>query len=444
MIHADLRVQRHHPARGHGAPARHGRRPLAAAPGGAGADHAHRLLAHPGLRRHHRRGGRPGDMPGRAPPPPRRPGRQAPGRHPAPGPLRCESMRAAEVPARDAQAQEPHGDRDRRVRRHLRPGHHRGPAGGDRGGDRRRVRPRGAQRRAAARWRLPGASARLGIDEVNELLDVELPRPVGLDRGLLFNLVGGVPPEARRSSSRGCGCGPSRSRAGASAGSASTGCPTGVDQDITPRPAGGEPAIGRGAGRRRTGRPRPRLRALLRFPGRAALLTEQGDVIAAANVENASYGLAICAERSAVVAAVAAGSRSFLAIAVAGNGPDPITPCPGPAARSCASSPGRRPGGAVRRRVRRRARHRTWAPSCRRASDRRTSREGGAGGAGRAAQRRQVDPAQRPARPEAGDRLGQAADHPVGHPGRAAPPARARPCWSTPRAPQPRTCSASG
>jgi cytidine deaminase len=59
----------------------------------------------------------------------------------------------------------------------------------------------------------------------------------------------------------------------------------------------------------------------------AALLTDQGDVVTAANVENASYGLAICAERSAVVAAVAAGYRSFLAIAVAGNGPDPVTPC---------------------------------------------------------------------------------------------------------------------
>ena len=59
----------------------------------------------------------------------------------------------------------------------------------------------------------------------------------------------------------------------------------------------------------------------------AALLTEQGDVVTAANVENASYGLAICAERSAVVAAVAAGSRSFVAVAVAGNGPDPVTPC---------------------------------------------------------------------------------------------------------------------
>ena len=55
----------------------------------------------------------------------------------------------------------------------------------------------------------------------------------------------------------------------------------------------------------------------------AALLTAQGDVITAANVENASYGLAICAER----AAVAAGSRSFQSIAVAGNGPDPVTPC---------------------------------------------------------------------------------------------------------------------
>ena len=59
----------------------------------------------------------------------------------------------------------------------------------------------------------------------------------------------------------------------------------------------------------------------------AALLTAQGDVVTAANVENASYGLAICAERSAVVAAVAAGSRSFVSIAVAGNGPEPVTPC---------------------------------------------------------------------------------------------------------------------
>jgi cytidine deaminase len=59
----------------------------------------------------------------------------------------------------------------------------------------------------------------------------------------------------------------------------------------------------------------------------AALLTDQGDVVTAANVENASSGLGICAERSAVVAAVAAGYRRFEVIAVAGNGPGPVTPC---------------------------------------------------------------------------------------------------------------------
>jgi cytidine deaminase len=59
----------------------------------------------------------------------------------------------------------------------------------------------------------------------------------------------------------------------------------------------------------------------------AALRTEQGEVVTAGNVENASYGLAICAERAAVAAAVALGHRGFEAIAVAGPGPDPVTPC---------------------------------------------------------------------------------------------------------------------
>jgi len=64
-----------------------------------------------------------------------------------------------------------------------------------------------------------------------------------------------------------------------------------------------------------------------RFRVGAALLTDGGDVVTAANVENASYGLGICAERAAVVAAVAAGYRSFEAIAVAGGGEAPVTPC---------------------------------------------------------------------------------------------------------------------
>ncbi len=59
----------------------------------------------------------------------------------------------------------------------------------------------------------------------------------------------------------------------------------------------------------------------------AALLAEDGTVTTAGNVENASYGLSMCAERSAVLAAVAAGRRRFLAIAVAGDGTAPTMPC---------------------------------------------------------------------------------------------------------------------
>jgi cytidine deaminase len=59
----------------------------------------------------------------------------------------------------------------------------------------------------------------------------------------------------------------------------------------------------------------------------AALRVEGGAVVRAANVENASYGLTICAERAAVAAAVAAGHRRFEAIAVAADGPEPASAC---------------------------------------------------------------------------------------------------------------------
>lgn len=63
------------------------------------------------------------------------------------------------------------------------------------------------------------------------------------------------------------------------------------------------------------------------FPVGAALLTEDGTVITGCNVENASYGLTICAERSAVVAAVSAGHRAFRAVAVSAPRSRLATPC---------------------------------------------------------------------------------------------------------------------
>lgn len=57
----------------------------------------------------------------------------------------------------------------------------------------------------------------------------------------------------------------------------------------------------------------------------AALLGKSGHVYTGANVENASYGLSMCAERTAVFHAVAAGEREFDAIAVVSS--SGATPC---------------------------------------------------------------------------------------------------------------------
>ena len=64
-----------------------------------------------------------------------------------------------------------------------------------------------------------------------------------------------------------------------------------------------------------------------RFLVGAALLCDDGTVVAGCNVENASYGLCICAERTAVVAAVAGGRRHFKAIASAPASSPPAAPC---------------------------------------------------------------------------------------------------------------------
>ncbi|MFM7039618.1 MAG: cytidine deaminase [Planctomycetaceae bacterium] len=57
-----------------------------------------------------------------------------------------------------------------------------------------------------------------------------------------------------------------------------------------------------------------------RFAVGAALLTASGEVITGCNVENASWGLTICAERSAVCHAVSLGHREFLAICISLTG----------------------------------------------------------------------------------------------------------------------------
>lgn len=64
-----------------------------------------------------------------------------------------------------------------------------------------------------------------------------------------------------------------------------------------------------------------------RFPVGAALLAEDGRVFSGCNVENRSFGLAICAERTAAVEAVQAGARRFAALAVVTGLSPPAPPC---------------------------------------------------------------------------------------------------------------------
>ena len=59
----------------------------------------------------------------------------------------------------------------------------------------------------------------------------------------------------------------------------------------------------------------------------AALLGESGTIYPGTNVENASIGLSICAERSAIFRAVAEGEKGFTAIAICADGAVPTLPC---------------------------------------------------------------------------------------------------------------------
>ena len=66
-----------------------------------------------------------------------------------------------------------------------------------------------------------------------------------------------------------------------------------------------------------------------RFYVGAAVLTEQGQIFTGCNVENASYGLTICAERSAIFTAVqkTQGPLALRAVAVANRAQVPCSPC---------------------------------------------------------------------------------------------------------------------
>jgi cytidine deaminase len=59
----------------------------------------------------------------------------------------------------------------------------------------------------------------------------------------------------------------------------------------------------------------------------AALLTADGRVYGGCNVENASYGLTVCAERVALLKALSEGERTFAAIAVVADTESPTPPC---------------------------------------------------------------------------------------------------------------------
>lgn len=63
------------------------------------------------------------------------------------------------------------------------------------------------------------------------------------------------------------------------------------------------------------------------FPVGAALLTKSGKIYLGTNIENASYGLTICAERVAIFKAISEGEKEFLKMAIVGKEGEGLFPC---------------------------------------------------------------------------------------------------------------------
>ncbi|MGF9989500.1 cytidine deaminase [Bacillus mycoides] len=64
-----------------------------------------------------------------------------------------------------------------------------------------------------------------------------------------------------------------------------------------------------------------------KFPVGAALVTKEGKIYTGCNIENASYGLCNCAERTAIFKAVSEGERDFSYLVITGETDRPISPC---------------------------------------------------------------------------------------------------------------------
>ena len=63
------------------------------------------------------------------------------------------------------------------------------------------------------------------------------------------------------------------------------------------------------------------------FPVGAALLGVNGEIFKGVNIENVSFGLTNCAERTAIFTAIAAGQRHFHGLVISGRTDKPIAPC---------------------------------------------------------------------------------------------------------------------